>query len=103
MVSENGMFKFEDIKKEDVELKSFEKQLKENGVVEEEEIWSFWICSKMDLWKPKVPAKFPSCGIKPRKKFPEGSGRRRGSLILLDLKQCKLVVEDVLCRNRQRE
>ena len=37
MFSENGMCKYKDIREEDVKIKNLEKQLKENGIVGEEE------------------------------------------------------------------
>mgnify|MGYP006997896988 FL=1 len=37
MFSENGMCKYKDIRKEDAKLKNLEKQLKENGIMREEE------------------------------------------------------------------
>ena len=37
MFFENGMCKYKDIRKEDAKLKNLEKQLKENGIMREEE------------------------------------------------------------------
>ena len=37
MFSENGMCKYKDIREEDVKIKNLKKQLKENGIMREEE------------------------------------------------------------------
>ena len=37
MFSENGMCKYKDVREEDVKIKNLKKQLKENGIMREEE------------------------------------------------------------------